>query len=371
MKDNRYKILAEGLINYSVALEPGENVLIEAMSGQETALVTELVKAAYAVGGTPHVQFYNQEAKHALLQGMTEAQAKLIAAHDLARMCDMQAYIGLRGSANIYEDSDVPQDKLEIYQKYGVKPVQDRRVDHTKWCVLRYPSHSMAQLARSSSEAFEDFYFDVCNLDYKKLSDAMDPLAALIDKTETVRLTGPGTDLKFSLKGMPAVKCDGHRNIPDGEIYTAPVRDSVEGVITFNVPSVFRGVNFTDVSLEFRNGKIVGAKSNDDTQINKILDIDDGARHIGEFAFGVNPYILEPMYDTLFDEKINGSIHFTPGSAYAVCDNGNRSAIHWDLVLIQRPEYGGGEIWFDNKLIRKDGLFVIPELYSLNPENLR
>jgi len=209
----------------------------------------------------------------------------------------------------------------------------------------------------------------VCNLDYGRMSAAMDPLAELIEKTDAVHIKGNGADLRFSVKGMPAIKCDGQMNIPDGEIFTAPVRDSVNGVIAFNAPSVYHGVNFRDIVFEFKDGKIVGASSGDSAQLNKILDTDEGARYIGEFLFGINPYILKPMYDTLFDEKISGSIHLTPGNAYGECDNGNKSAVHWDLVLIQRPEYGGGEIWFDGVLIRKDGLFTLPELAALNPDN--
>jgi aminopeptidase len=371
MRDERYKKLANNLINYSVRLAAGENVLIEAMSGQETALVTERVAAAYAAGGRPFVQFYSQEAQRALLLGLTAGHADAMATYDLARMKDMQAYIGLRGSANIYENADVPRENIAVYQKHYSEPVHTKqRVAHTKWCVLRYPSPSMAQLAQVSSEAFEDFYFDVCNLDYKKLSAAMDPLAELLERTDAVRIAGPGTDLSFSIKGIPARKCDGERNIPDGELYTAPVRNSVNGVISFNAPSVYQGTLFRDVTLEFKDGKIIRAESNDNAKINEILDIDEGARYVGEFAFGLNPYILAPMNDTLFDEKISGSIHFTPGSAYENCDNGNRSAIHWDLVLIQRGDYGGGEIWFDGALIRKDGLFVTPELAGLNPDRL-
>ena len=119
------------------------------------------------------------------------------------------------------------------------------------------------------------------------------------------------------------------------------------------------------------NGKIVKATANDTERINKVFDTDEGARYVGEFAIGINPYILKPMNDILFDEKIMGSIHFTPGNCYDNAYNGNHSAIHWDLVMIQTPEYGGGEIWFDDVLIRKDGRFVIPELQGLNPENLK
>jgi len=261
---------------------------------------------------------------------------------------------------------------MRLYSSIYVERVHHRiRVNDTKWVVLRYPNSSMAQLAGKSTRSFEDFYFDVCNLDYSKMDKAMNALKAVMERTDKVRITGPGTDLSFSIKGMSAVKCSGHMNVPDGEIYTAPLRDSVEGFITYNTPSISNGFKFENVKLTFSKGKIVEATANDTERINGILDTDEGARYIGEFALGVNPYIMEPMCDILFDEKISGSIHFTPGSCYEDAYNGNKSAVHWDLVLIQRPEYGGGEIWFDDVLIRKDGLFVLPELECLNPEQLK
>ena len=229
----------------------------------------------------------------------------------------------------------------------------------------------MAQLANMSTEAFENFYFDVCNLDYAKMDRAMGPLEALMNRTDKVRLVAPGTDLTFSIKGIGAKKCSGHRNIPDGEVFTAPVRDSINGTIAYNTPSIYSGITFENMVFTFENGRIVKAESNDTQRLNEILDMDEGARYIGEFSLGFNPHILHPMKDILFDEKIAGSLHFTPGQAYEETDNGNRSSVHWDLVLIQRPEYGGGEIWFDDVLIRKDGLFVIPELEQLNPEHLK
>ena len=229
----------------------------------------------------------------------------------------------------------------------------------------------MAQLAGSSLEKFEDFYFDVCTMDYKKMSKAMDPLVDLMNRTDKVRIEGPGTDLTFSIKGIGAVKCDGRMNIPDGEVYTAPVRESMNGVISYNTPSEEQGFTYENIVFEVKDGKIVKATSNDDKKINDLLDVDEGARYFGEFALGVNPYILDPMKDTLFDEKICGSFHLTPGMCYEDAPNGNTSANHWDLVMIQRPEYGGGRIWFDDVLIREDGIFVLPELEGLNPENLK
>jgi len=184
-----------------------------------------------------------------------------------------------------------------------------------------------------------------------------------------VRLLGPGTDLSFSIKDIPVMKSCGLRNVPDGEVFTAPVKESVNGVITYNCPAIFQGVAFDNIRFRFEKGKIVEATANNTEKLNQILDTDEGARYIGEFALGLNPYIHHPMRDILFDEKIGGSFHLTPGNAYATAFNGNRSAIHWDLISIQTSAYGGGEIWFDDKLVRKDGRFVLTELTGLNPEN--
>jgi aminopeptidase len=251
-----------------------------------------------------------------------------------------------------------------------LKPVLDQRVNKTKWVVLRWPTPSMAQMAGMSTEAFEDFFFRVCTLNYSKMEGAMKPLAALMNDTDRVRIIGPGTDLNFSIRGIATVACSGQHNIPDGEVFTCPVRDSVQGHIQFNAPTIYQGTAFDSIKLGFKNGRITDATGNNTARINEILDTDEGARFIGEFALGFNPFILEPMRDILFDEKIAGSFHFTPGQAYENADNGNRSQVHWDLVCIQRPEYGGGEIYFDDKLIRKDGEFVLEELKGLNPENL-
>jgi aminopeptidase len=257
-------------------------------------------------------------------------------------------------------------------REFMVPVHMEQRLNRTRWCVLRYPNAAMAVMARRHQQEFEDFYYRVCCLDYARISRAMDPLVALIERTDRVEITGPGTDLRFSIKGLPAVKCDGHRNIPDGEVYTAPVLGSVEGTITYNTGSLQRGDLYDGVRLTFEQGRIVDSTCavGDPGKLRAIFDQDEGARRVGEFAFGVNPHITEAMLDILFDEKIGGSIHFTPGNAYATCDNGNRSSLHWDLVLIQTPAHGGGTIAFDGVVIRKDGRFVLPELAGLNPEAL-
>lgn len=371
MTDQRITILARNLVNYSCDVKPGDKVLIET-KGFELPLTKALVAEVYKAGGIPFVTVKNDEITRALLNGCNEAQIRLMADFELARMKEMDAYIGIRYADNSNELGDVPEDKMKLYSTLFNKPVHsEQRVEHTKWVILRYPNSAMAQMAEMSTEAFEDFYFDVCNMDYDRMSKAMDGLVDLMNRTDKVHIVGKGTDLSFSIKGLPAVKCDGHRNIPDGEVYTAPVKASVNGRISYNTPSKYQGYTYESIVLDFKDGKIVNASANDTAKINTVLDTDEGARYVGEFSFGFNPYIEKPMKDTLFDEKIKGSIHFTPGCCYDSCNNGNKSAIHWDLVYIQRPEYGGGEIWFDDTLVRKDGLFVPKELQVLNPENLK
>jgi aminopeptidase len=371
MKDPRIEKLARSLIQYSVQLQPGEKVLIENF-GLQRELVTALVKEAYAAGGYPFVSIKDHSVERALLMGAQEEQYNMMADFEANVMKEMDAYIGLRSGDNISEQSDVPDERIRLHgSTIGRKVHREIRVPKKKWVVLRYPNASMAQLAKMSTEAFEDFYFDVCNLDYSKMDSAMDNLVELMNKTDKVRLVGVGTDLTFSIKDIPAVKCAGRLNIPDGEVYSAPVKDSVNGTISYNTPSPYNGFTFENVSLTFKDGKIVEATANDTERINKIFDTDEGARYVGEFAIGVNPHIQHPMQDILFDEKIDGSFHFTPGECYEEANNGNHSNIHWDMVMIQRPEYGGGEIYFDDVLIRKDGKFVLPELEVLNPENLK
>lgn len=367
--DPRQTTLAKTLIHHSTRLAPGENLLIEVFDGG-LELAKAVMKEAYAAGGKPYVILKNNQLQRTLLQQANAKQLETIGSWEAALMSQMQAYIAIRAADNISELSDVPEDKMSLFQRLWSKPVHtDIRLARTKWCVLRYPTPSMAQLANMSTEGFEDFYYKVCGLDYGKLGAAEKPLVELFNRTDRVRIVGPGTDLTFSIKDIPTMQSYGLRNIPDGEVFTAPVRHSVNGVLTYNTPAVYQGVTYENVRLEFADGKIIKATANHTEKLNKVLDTDDGARYIGEFAMGVNPYIKHPMKDTLFDEKIGGSFHFTPGNAYQTAYNGNDSAIHWDLVCIQTPEYGGGEIWFDDVLIRKDGLFALPQLAGLNPDN--
>jgi aminopeptidase len=353
-----------------MAVKPGEKVLIEATAINTFELVECLIEEVANAGGQPFYRLHDDNIKRMQLKYATKEQFELEASLQRARMEAMDCFVGIRGSQNVLELSDVPADKLQIMSSTIMKKVHiEVRVPKTRWVVLRYPNPSFAQAAKMSTRQFEDFYFNACLLDYSELSHAMDPLVDLMDKTDRVHIKGPGTDLKFSISGLKSIKCDGKLNIPDGEVFTAPVRDSVNGVLTTNTPTLYEGNFFEGVRMEFKDGKIIAASCNvgDQAKLDNILNRDEGARYIGEFAIGCNPNILAPMLDILFDEKIAGSFHFTPGGAYDEADNGNKSEVHWDMVTRQFPQHGGGEIWFDDVLIRKDGMFILDSLKDLNP----
>lgn len=369
--DERIKKLAYNLVNYSCKVKENDKVYVHFIGEATKDLARAVIKEVYKAKGLPFAHYTSQEVQRETLLNCKEDQLRLMAEVDSLEMSKMDCYIGIRGTDNVSELSDVPAENMAMYERLYTTPVhREIRVPKTKWVILRYPNSAMAQLSNTSTESFENFYFDVCNLDYSKMNEAMKALIAYMERTDRVRLTGKETDISFSIKNIPAIPCAGELNIPDGEVFTAPVRDSVNGKITYNTPSVYQGFTYENICLEYEQGRLVRASANDTERIQKVFDTDEGAKYVGEFAIGVNPYILHPMKDTLFDEKIMGSIHFTPGNCYEEVPNGNSSSIHWDLVLIQRPEYGGGEIYFDDVLIRKDGRFVVAELDCLNPENL-
>ena len=368
MHDPRLDQLARVLVRHSTKLQKGENVLIELFDAPDEMGVA-LIRATRDAGAAPFLQIHRARISRELTLQADESQLGTISSVELARMKKMQAYIAVRGSHNITELSDVPEEKMRLVAG-RMRPVMDWRINKTKWVVLRWPTPAMAQQAQMSTAAFEDYFFRVCTLDYARLNPGMEALKALMDKSDRVQIKGPGTDLLFSIKGIGSVICGGDRNIPDGEVFSCPVKNSVEGHVSFNAPTIYQGTAFDNIRLDFESGRIVKATANNTGKLNEILDSDDGARYIGEFSIAFNPHILHPIRDILFDEKIAGSFHFTPGQAYEIAGNGNKSRIHWDMVNIQRSDYGGGEIWLDGKLIRKDGEFVLPALKKLNRDYL-
>jgi aminopeptidase len=370
--DPRITRLADLLVNFSTNVQPGERLLVESVGTDPLPLVEEILRIATQKGALVFHTITEHTLVRAVLMHASEEQVKALRDYPLAQMKEMDCYIGIRGPSNFAELVDVPAQAMGWYSRYITGDVHIReRAVNTRWVVLRYPNCAMAQQGKKSLRAFEDYYFDVCTMDYERMSKAMDPLVALMERTDRVEVVGQGTELNLSIKGLPAIKCDGHMNIPDGEVFTAPVKDSVNGTICFNAGSQFEGNLFGAITVTFAKGRVVKVDAGADTAaVEAILNRDEGARFVGEFAIGVNPYVTAPMFDTLFDEKIDGSLHMALGNSYDTCDNTNKSQNHWDLVHIQRPEWGGGEIRFDGVLIRKDGRFVHPELLALNPAAL-
>ena len=366
--DSRVDQLARLLVRHSCQLRPGEKVLIEAIDAPEE-VVSSLLRAAKEAGATPLLSLKQHSLMRELCELYSAHDIQFFAACELELFKRVDAFISIRAAHHQNELRNVPPEKLANMLRHYIKPVHyDYRNEHLRWVALRWPTAAMAESAGMSVSDFEDFFFQVCNFDYARLDAAMTPLSELMARTDSVRITGAGTDLYFSIAGMANHKSVGRNNIPDGELFTAPLKNSVQGRIRFNVPSNYYGFRYEDVSLEFRDGHVVSGSCNDSDRLNQLLDQDEGARYVGEFAFGLHPHVERPIGDLLFDEKIGGSIHLALGNAYPNCDNGNKSAIHWDLILNQHKDLGGGEIYFDGRLVSKNGLFVVPELAALNPE---
>ncbi len=373
--DPRDRELARLLIRYSTRAKAGELVFIHCNGSDTLRLGAAIAEETVRAGAAPYLQLTEPEITRTILNGANEGVFRRMARYELKQMKDADVYIGIRGPANSFEISDVSRAQLNLYNRLVVHPVHmEERVKRTRWCVLRYPNGSMAQMAQMSTGGFADFYYRVCCVDYAKMKRACEPLRELMDKTDEVHITGPGTDLRFSIRDIPAVPCCGDMNIPDGECFTAPVRTSIEGTVQFNAPSLWEGAPYEQIALRFSKGRAVEARAGDADQtrrLNRVLDQDPGARYVGEFSLAFHPHILKPMRDILFDEKIAGSFHMALGQCYDEAKNGNKSALHWDMVCIQRPDCGGGEIRFDGRLVRKDGIFVAKELRGLNPDRFR
>ena len=371
--DERITKLAENILKNSVELKKGEKIYIEAFSESTKDLFNEFIRIAAKMGAVPFYFYNDNSFVKNLVENSNPNQIEQYAKWHAGLMDEMDCYVAVRGYDDLFALSDIAPAKMKAYNQIYYNMVHfDRRIAKTRWCVMRYPNDTMAAVSKMSRKALEDFFFEACLVDYKKMGKAMKPLKDLMDKTDKVRIKGPNTDLEFSIKGLKAIVCDGKMNIPDGEVYTAPVKNSINGHIQFNTDTVYGGTFYSNVYLEFKDGKIIKAESRaNNDKLQKQINVDEGARYMGEFAIGVNPYIRKEMLDILFDEKIACSLHMAIGNSYNdETFNGNRSSVHWDLVLIQDKAHGGGEIWFDDKLVRKDGLFVLPELKKLNPGNL-
>lgn len=364
-----YQILAHNLINYSLKLKPNEKVLVE-YSFVDNNFLLALQTEAFKTKAMPFFKNINKELLKATIEMGDETMFNLMADFEEKLYNSMDAIILVHGEENMFDFAFVPQHKQQKFESTFGKRIHINIRLKKRWVLLNYPTTGFALSSQMPTRDFRDYFFKVCNLNYQKLSLAMEGLKKLMEKTDEVKIVSPGTNLTFSIKGMPAIKCCGECNIPDGEIYTAPIKNSVNGKITFNIPAMHNGTKHENIVLEFEDGKVVSALGSHANQLNEIINTDAGSAFLGEFAFGVNPLITRSLNNILFDEKMSGSIHLALGNSYPDCFNGNKSAIHWDLILNQMPEFGGGEIYFDNVKIRENGMFILPELVALNPENI-
>ncbi len=365
--DEKINALADILVNYSLNVKEKEKVLITSTGEVANDLIYMLVKKIASKGGMPFVKYISNEIDGLIKEVMTEDMVHEIVKRKEFEVNNYDSFITITCSSNEFENKNKKMDMVNLLGKACSK-LDHIRINERKWVILNYPTKLDAYKAEMPTRDYYEYAMNAMIFDYQQMKEDSKALKKLMEETNRVRILGPNTDLTFSIKDMPAVPCMGEYNIPDGEVFTAPVKDSVNGIISFNTKTIYMNNLFSNVRLEFKDGKITNATcdSGNQEKLEEILNMDEGARYVGEFSLGFNPLITEPMGDILFDEKIKGSLHLTPGKCYDEAPNGNDSIIHWDLVLIQREEYGGGEIYFDDVLIRKDGKFVLEELKPLN-----
>jgi aminopeptidase len=354
--DRRWSQLGEILVNYSTRTKTGDRLLITMMEPETFPLTLAVYEQAVRAGAFPQVQFSSAYLERALLlHGSDELIARV---PDLERngMEWADVSIGLRGARNPHELAGIPTERLAAHKR-ALGVISALRNKQTRWVLVRVPNESFAQAAGMSLGEAMEFFFDATLRDWEEASRRYRRIGDLFQTASRVRIVGRDTDLAFSTAGRTYVVGDGHINIPDGEVYTAPVDDSAEGVIAFKYPGVYAGRSITGIRLEFRAGEVVAATAETGEEfLHQILSIDDGARRIGEFGVGVNEGIDRFVGDILFDEKIGGTIHLALGRAYAECGGTNQSALHWDLVKDLRAE---GAIELDGRRVFENGGFLL------------
>ena len=266
-------------------------------------------------------------------------------------------YIGLRGASNPNELHGIAPERITAFRRRALGKVSALRTEKTRWVLVRVPNAAFAQQAGLSTDEMMEFFFDATLLDWQEESKRYDAIRDFMQTTEEVRIVGKGTDLRFKTTGRKYLIDDGHINMPGGEIYTAPIDDSAEGNIYFEFPAVFAGQYIEGIKLSFSKGKVVEASADiNEALLLKLLEMDDGAKRIGEFGVGANYGISRYCYDLLFDEKIGGTVHIALGRAYRECGGINQSAFHWDLIKDLREE---GALYMNGKKFIEKGEFLI------------
>jgi len=353
MTDPRAKKAAQILVDHSAKLKKGDYVqIITDPEAKELAL--EVYKLALQRGAYPKIVVS--------LPGQSYIYYKYASKEQLSKFPEISYYEIKKTDAVIYigapnntkELTNVDPKKISIRQRV-CKKISDYRVNNTKWILYEYPTEALAQDAEMSLEEFTDFAYNATNVDWKKESKKQDKLKKILDKGKSVRIIGKNTDISFSIAGKKAIKCDGDHNMPDGEVFTEPVKHSINGYITYDFPAIHGGREVDGIRLEFKDGKVVKATATKNEEfLKQMLETDSGSRYVGEFGVGVNYNIKKFIKNTLFDEKIGGTIHLALGNAYQETGGENSSAIHWDMIKDLRK---GGKLYIDGKLVQENGKF--------------
>ena len=353
MADLRVKKLAEILVNYSIKIKKGDMIELDfGVDAKELALECFkliLKKGAYPmihVGVPGFAYTYYKNASKDQLQHFPKLA--MIETKMAAGSINIGAYY------NTKELTQIDPKKISMRRK-ATKKISDISLKKNNWIICQFPTNSLAQDAEMSLEEMEDFAYNATNLDWKKESKKQDKLKKILDKGKHVRITGEDTDISFSIKGRQGIKCDGHRNMPDGEVFIAPVETTTEGCIKYTYPAIYGGREVSGVYLKFHKGKVIEATAEKGEKfLKEMIKTDKGSCKLGEFGIGVNSGIQQFIKQILFDEKIFGTVHLALGMAYPEGGGRNKSAVHWDMIKDLRR---GGAFYIDGKCIQKNGKF--------------
>jgi aminopeptidase len=355
MSDPRWQQLAEVLVNYSTGTKPSEKVLITMMEETTFPLTRAVYTEAVKAGGLPHVEFQSVLLERDLMLHGAKEQLDWVPELNAYGMEWADVYIGLRGARNPFEFSNVSPENIAAHKR-AMGIVSGMRNDHTRWVLVRVPNESFAQQAEMSHDEMMDFFFEATLRDWAKEAEWYREVQKVFQAAKTVRIVGLNTDLTFSTEGRIYEVADGHLNMPDGEVFTAPVDDSAEGHIYFEFPGVYFGERIPGINLEFSKGKVAKASAEGNQELlQELIKMDEGSNRIGEFGVGINYGIQRFVSDILYDEKIGGTIHIALGRAYAECGGVNQSALHWDIIKDLREQ---GELHLDGKKIFEKGKFL-------------
>ncbi len=366
------KKLIDVLFDHSLKIKEGEWLLIEGTGTCALPLMEELMHEAHKRGVRPFYRISDGRLNEVYIRSADEEMLKTDQQAQLTLMEKIDCWIGIRGIENIYALKNVDEKSLLLYNQMITEPVHLNVRTKKRWVLLNYPSPSLAQSTKMTTREYEELWLKSSALNYSRLRELAAPLEELFEKTDQVHIKSSRMDFKLSISGMPYELCVGEKNIPDGEIFTAPVLDTPSGEYFCQATNFHSGNEWSGIRFKFEKGKVVeiDCETGNVNKLRRLIFDTPGAQYIGEFALGFNPYIRNPSADGLFTEKVAGSFHTALGNSYEDCGNGNKSPIHWDIVNILTPEFGGGEIYFDGVLIQKDGKFVLPELEVLNPDKL-